>query len=319
MKSRISSKAQVSMEIVLIFSFVILIFITFMNLINNQFSEVNEEKDFKEMQNLAELIRNEVVIASQVHNNYIRKFKIPSTINQNPYNIILEKDLLVINISNEKQHLLILPINVKGSFTDEIKIGELDHCITKTISDGIRISKNQASIELNITQDTDNDGIVEIGVGEDFFAYLRINCVENIKGLGVTLRYDPEYLTFLENVTLYQKEDTGEFSSYLSENPFIEQEPKRKYHNANPWYGGDVESEGTIKLGYLNSGRLDTGSGNIFRMKFMAKATTDETLIEFDPDAIYATKLRDLEILGVSVTKQGALPKTKINTKVEIT
>lgn len=332
-KKKKNTKAQVSMELVLIFSFVLVIFIAFMGLITQQFTEASEKKEYKEMAILAENIKNEVMIASQVYNNYLRKFEIPYTINQRPYTILLEKDVLSINTS-DKEYILILPFEVKGSFSDEVGSfsrsmdpDTLVHCITKSISDGVRISKNQVSIELNIT-DTNENGIPDVKIGEHFLAYVRINCVEGIKGFGVTLRYNNTHMKLMEEVILYQKEegDTRKFSEYINENPFLEEIPSvptYRFINDKLWRRDMPRKANRIQAGFLNPGKLDSGSGNLFRLKFEAIDSGNVT-IEFDPTAIICDKtgtcspLLDIKILGIDVTEKGALPPTKIPAWFEI-
>ena len=80
-------KAQIAMEFSIIIAFVIAIFVGFLYVLNIQITEIGLNEDKVAMRNLGDAIVNEVVMARQVHANYLRKFEIPGTLNGKNYSI----------------------------------------------------------------------------------------------------------------------------------------------------------------------------------------------------------------------------------------
>ncbi|MBT4648259.1 class III signal peptide-containing protein, partial [archaeon] len=151
------NKAQVSAEFILIFTVVLSSFLLFLNIINSRLGEVQEQKEYILMQTLASNIKEEIILATQVHNNYIRRFSIPLNINTKDYNMYIEKNELKIDLYDagnyegepSKTVYAVLPIDVKGGFVEEKDENTLDHCVTKNQFDGIRISRNQVSLDID--------------------------------------------------------------------------------------------------------------------------------------------------------------------------
>src|SRR3989344_8447674 len=145
-------KSQVSFEFMLIFTLIFLVIVGLLYISNRRLSEIADQREYLFMQGLANSIKNEIVLASSVNNNYIRKFSLPNKLGGRAYNISIEEgDSLVINLFENnrkiKDYFTLLPINVKGTFVEDISYETREHCITKNDYDGIRISRFQASVE----------------------------------------------------------------------------------------------------------------------------------------------------------------------------
>ncbi|MBI4149645.1 hypothetical protein HY491_04305 [Candidatus Woesearchaeota archaeon] len=308
-----SPKSQVSMELVLIFAFILTVFIVLMGALSTQFSELNQEKDQAALDTLAQVIRNEVFLATQVSNNYIRKFELPSRVNGRQYTLAIEDgDLLTIQNEDSLLSTILLPVIVKGGFIGEIEQGQTEHCITKSQFDGIRISKNQASIEPNLT-DSDADGMLDIAAGEKFWVYVRVNCLENVKAVQYILQFDADTLTFLSDQTLYQKDSLGQFV-FTTENPFFISEfdgiTGRAGTSPQFWDPG----QGVLGFIFIAK-ESSSGSGNLARLQFLAKEA-GQAKIAFHPQ--YEDKnLVLLDKRTGKETKKG-LPPSKIGAEIMV-
>ncbi len=82
-----SQKGQISLEFIIMVSFVFLFLIIFLYLISEYRSEKMNEETYQISQELIYSIQNEVIIAESVHTGYIRQFTIPDEINGNNYRI----------------------------------------------------------------------------------------------------------------------------------------------------------------------------------------------------------------------------------------
>ncbi|MBT4351837.1 hypothetical protein HOD20_04865 [archaeon] len=209
-------KSQVSMEFVTIFVFVLVIFSIFLSITTKKLGEISDERDYIFMRDLAENIKKEIILASQVQDNYFRKFELPPNINGRNYTINVTQDELGIYLP-DKSYYATLPLDVKGSFAESLNKDTLKHCITKNAWDGIRISLNQVSIEyaqiengvdngipiddpdkwINIEDLDDSffdDGGHLILKEDQYFAvYVRINCVENIRTIRTIIDTEPSF------------------------------------------------------------------------------------------------------------------------------
>lgn len=299
-------KSQIAMEFIMIVSLVFLVFIGFLAMMYNQFSDLNERKDYSTMFNLANLIKNEVLISSKVHDNYIRRFEIPFTVNGNGYKIDLEKDVLVITNEDNLSTTIILPVEVKGGFIEKNKKGQMEHCITKNKHDGVRISRNQASIELEedaFLKDRDGDGILDIPAGDEFYSYVRLNCLDNIQTVGFSLELTNLDYEIGSYELLYQYDEFGVFQDFI--NPFFYNQPNE---------ASVLEQWSPPKLTFSipqKSGQASSGSGNI--VKLWLKALSPGTAkIEFVPDKIFL-----IDNTATYLTEE-ALPSSDIPVEIEI-
>ena len=298
-------KSQISLEFVMLISLVFLVFIGFMALMQNQFSQLNEEEDYSSMYNIANLIKNEVLIASKVHDNYIRKFEMPLALNGKDYTVDLQKDVLTIKITGEDSSVtVILPVQVKGGFIEKNEAGQMEHCITKNQHDGVRIARNQASIELEENanlKDIDNDGILEINSENEFSAYVRMNCIDNIQQVAFSLQLTN--VNYLGYELIYQYNEFGVLQTQFV-NPFFYREPDRDSIFREP-----SGSYLTFTIPQ-KSGQASSGSGNVIKLRL--KASSGLAKIEFVPDTISL-----MDNTATYLTKE-ALPSSNIPAEIEI-
>ncbi len=305
-----AKKTQISVEFIIIFSLVIFALIGFIYIMNIRLSDISERQEFLLMRNLANNIKNEVIIASSVNNNYLRRFDIPTTIKGKDYNMSINDndELLIELIENNRivrEYFTVFPVPVKGTFVEDINFETADHCITKNDFDGIRIARNQVSLDTNSSRFSQGD-IIEVMVS--------LNCVEDIKSVQFTIKYDSEKLELIINsvepITRYNYRDLNPlFDDVLSETP----------------YAGKISS--VVGLKFVEPGRYTygyiarecaSGSGNIARLSFQVNPTADpgRTSIEFDPDF----KERNLIVLDCftnTETREG-IPDSRKSFDIEI-
>ncbi|MBN1502093.1 hypothetical protein JW930_00990 [Candidatus Woesearchaeota archaeon] len=326
-----------------------------------QVTDLADKRDYAHMMSLANIIKTEVVLASQVKNNYIRRFELPPRLNSKLYKIELNpknsmyKDELEIQLLDENNEVMkrynsILPVKIKGSFMEEVKGEMLDYCITQNSHDGIRIARNQASIEfykVNEGEDLDiEDGKLKVSNEDIVELLVRLNCVENIQAIQFTLAFPEDKLTFIE----YCVEDDMAKISAVQRNPetsdscrqelnaaFFEEifeggifgydlqqyrqnPPKRLHSFWDPGSNDDPteDTAGTITGGFIAED-FETGSGDIAILKFEVKPDADEgeATVEFDPEfnpLLYPGSDENLVILDISTGKEttGGLPDSKV-------
>ena len=326
MRLRHKKISQVSIELMIIFSLVLFVFLVFLAFVTSSISDIQENEDYIAMERFANDVKNEVILATQVHDNYIRRFDIPVTINGKEYNAYLNGNVLTIYLMQggrkiTKNHVEILPVEVKGGFIEYSKINMTDHCVTKNQYDGIRIARNQVSLEpyyLNGVPIESDQEYVPIKKGTLFYVYARMNCVENIKGFQFTLRFNGSNVEYINHSLLDRNHDFNNvlfnkirprfFPLGLSYDfnkgiDYFDEENSYKENLANcftrpsdynefPYPLYDIEGNlvgncSGVDLSRITIGitGLDcvTGSGNIVRIKFKA-VETGTTKIEFDPE-----------------------------------
>ncbi len=292
-------KSQVSFEFILIFTLVLMALIGFIYIINRRIGEISEQQEFLAMKNLANNIKNEVVLASSVRDNYIRKFEIPYRILGKEYNMFIENDELVIEtLENEKvsnSYFTVFPIHVRGTFIEDIQPDNRDHCITKNEFDGIRIAKNQASLASEKFKYEE---------GDEFDVLVRLNCLENIQSFRFTLSYDDSVLELIDDkpVTRVSDPDLNPlFSSYTtvydySPDPNITQTILFVY-------------PGRFTYGYIGSD-CETGSGNVAKLRFRIKDISENVKTEINFDQTFEEDNLLLLDCSNKITREG-LPDSK--------
>jgi len=209
-------RSQVSFEMTTIFVLIFIAFVGFLVIVKDIVSDIRDEEDYETMRNFAESIKNEVNLASQVQDNYLRSFNIPLKLNGRDYVAYIDGDILDIILYDHgfqiKNYTTTLPVIVKGGFVEDKDADFLDHCITKSKSDGIRIARNQVALELrDINGGTRTDNT--IARGNYFWAYARVSCVEDIRGVQFTLRFDSTKLEYVSHEVI---DSTG-----LDDNPLF--------------------------------------------------------------------------------------------------
>lgn len=82
-----SKSGQISIEFIVMISFVLLMLVIFMWVISDYRSDKMNEETYQIAQELIHSIQNEVIMAESVHTGYQRTFKIPDEINGINYKI----------------------------------------------------------------------------------------------------------------------------------------------------------------------------------------------------------------------------------------
>lgn len=118
------NKSQFAVEFVMLMAFMLLVFLGFFALISSRILDAKQTENQKIAENLANLVREEIILANSVTDGYNRVFNIPKKVKGVSYNISLlfDRELLVEYLGNE--HLIFLPQNVRGNISvgsNEIK------------------------------------------------------------------------------------------------------------------------------------------------------------------------------------------------------
>lgn len=307
-----SRKSQVSFEFITIFTLVFFVLVAFFFIMNTRLAEINEQQEITSMRDLANSIKNEVLLASSVNNNYLRRFDIPSSLSSKDYSMSIENDELTIKLLENdrviRDYFTVFPSHVKGSFIDEINYSNKEHCITKNNFDGIRIARNQASIDASV------DTAVP---GSTFDVYLSLNCVEDVRSAQFTIHYDNDQLELVEPeilpITYLNKElgplfedldslDYGEalFNFNETDYPYIDQ------------------TIGRFTYGIIGK-NCATGSGNIAKLVFKVKPTAQKGTTTIDFDSTFGDQ--NLIILDCTTSKstENDIPDSKNSAKIVIT
>jgi len=305
-----NKKSQISVEFIIIFSLVIFALIGFIYIMNIRLSDISERQELLLMRNLANNIKEEVIIASSVNNNYLRRFNIPTKIKGKDYNMSIENDELIIKLieNNQvvKEYFTVFPVPVKGSFVEDINYENTDHCITKNDFDGIRIARNQLSLDTNSTR---------FSPGDVFNVLVSLNCVEDIRSVQFTIKYDPNKTRLIRNtvepVTRHNYPNFNPlFSDVLSITPYagkISQLIGLKFVD---------DTNGRFTYGYI-ARECASGSGNIAKMSFEVLPTAaGRATIEFDPDF----KERNLIVLDcyTNAETRESVPNSRKNLNLQI-
>lgn len=307
------SKSQVSIEFTLMFAIVLLVSMLFLRTLYNNLSKLEDKKDLALMQALANNIKNEIVIASQVHDNYIRKFELPYTVNDKNYSIKLEQDELILEMAQEKDKKvhMFLPESVKGGFLENNELGFLDYCITKNNNE-LRISRNQVSLEYS-AYDFGNDGFDvpkdydfidsltgTLSVNKDnlFRVYLRVNCIFNLQSIDFKLLFDDNLLSYLNALKPIDH-------AAIMGNPNILSE-----WLGESFYYDDSCGSGCKHITIIKNGKGPLGSGVLAEFEFKAskKGNADITIDNL--------KLIDASITPTTI---GYIPPSAVGTSVVIT
>ncbi len=306
---KMKKNSQVSFEFVLIFSLALIMIATFTYIINNRLTEISKEQELLVMKNMANNIKSEVLLAASVNNNYLRRFDVPATLNGRKYKMSIQDDALTIQTYDGEymtnEYFTLFPTQVKGNFVDDINFNNSEHCITKNEFDGIRIARNQVSLDAD-KQIANRDEIIEVIVS--------LNCIRNIRSTQFTINYDPNALEILKDqsssITYTEKEL----------NPLFEDVDILNYDGLNIYTENDSfpyvdDTIGRYTFGVIGK-NCATGSGNIARLYFKVIGDPQETKIEFDP--VFAdNNLIVLDCTTSKFTKED-IPDSKKGANIEI-
>ncbi len=302
-KHDLSRKAQISFEFIIIFSLVFTALLGFIYIINERMSELSEKQEQLVMKSLANNIFNEVVLASSVNNNYIRNFDVPVKLLGRDYKMFIDNNELSIQIIDGPDYFAPFPVEVKGTFIENIDVNTTRHCITKNKVDGIRISKNQASLETEV---------LEVTKGDEFIVYVSLFCIVDLKSIRVTIKYDPVQLEIIKQESKPVVTSDPEFENRVP--LFDHYSLIYDYSNTGGEYINDVT--GRYTYGFLGR-ECKSGYGDVIKLVFKVKDTADIgiTSIEFD-DTMDET-IRMLDCATNQFTKEG-LPDSKNNVNINI-
>lgn len=279
--------SQISFEFIIIFGIVFFVLIGFIYIINNRISNINEDKEYIEVKNLIDNIKNEIMLASSVNNNYYREFYLPVKLYGYDYLINLSNDEMQISLFEKglnnrirNNYFTILPLKIKGGFSEKINESTKKHCITKNNIDGIRISINQASLDSkqsNIYDEYD----LEVNEGEEFDLYVNLYCVYNIRSVQFTIKFDPNLLE-LKGYSI--------INEYSNEYNLFDEVDLLTLSSSNVTLNGIEYSLNDDTIGRRTFAVIGencaTGSGSIIKLKFSSKNVDQETItkIKFDED-----------------------------------
>ena len=141
------TKAQSSLEFVLIISFVLLSFSSFLVFYNLKLVDVQKQKNYDVLEDRAEVIKSEVQMASIVEDGYIRNFYLPPDLGDLNYTITYRNGSSLGDIN--------FSIFEVGYTNDELSIGEyvffLYPNVTGTFKKGEynKISKDNGVVCIN--------------------------------------------------------------------------------------------------------------------------------------------------------------------------
>jgi len=313
-------KAQISMEFIMTFSFGFLIFIGFLAVVTNRASDISEKENIFEMQKLADAIKNEIILAAQVHETYVRKFFIPLTLNGQNYSIGLlekeeiDKEFLNISLTNHVlSEIYTLPLKIQGGFVD-VEEGSLDYCIAKgKSSNNIVISKNQIGLfaEQHMT-----DGTVHLSANSgEFSINVDVNCIENFQTASFSIIYQTN-IQFENARRAYDHSELKQPPEYCPTGTSCSSDYCTE--DGCKIYGGDMFDKEDLTFVNIKDcttippGKQckaitishagtngPTGSDNLIELKFKASSLGD-SLIEIGPD----TEIVDSRIMFIPPSVQ---------------
>jgi hypothetical protein len=296
-------KTQISIEFVLIFALVFIALTGFLYIINQRISQISESHELLIMKDLANNIKNEVILASTVNNNYIRRFDIPSFINGKKYSMMIKNNELTINLFEEdmktRTYFTVFPVSVKGGFIDDITINTTQHCITKNNYEGIRIARNQVSLV---------PGTETVKKNSNFNITVNLNCVQNMKSAQFTIRFNASQVQIIPSgitplTILNKKGQNALFNDFLLELSYTDPEYM------------DIPG-GIFTYGFIAT-ECETGSGEIVRIPFRvtdAMNPGEQITIDFDT-AIGDKNLQMFDCNTNKFTKED-LPDSKDSAKI---
>jgi len=268
------------------------------------------------MQKLADAIKNEIILAAQVHETYVRKFFIPLTLNGQVYELGLlpeddpDKEFLNITINNTGlSDTYLLPLKIKGGFVD-IQADSLDYCIAKgKSSDDIVISKNQIGL-------SEGPGITNgvVSPNSEFSIYVDVNCIENFQTAAFSIIFDAN-IEYKNPKRAHDSSDIKDPPNYCTSSCAADD----CFANGCDIYGGNMFDE--TDLAFINvdvcttipPGKQckaitishvgtngPTGSDHLVELKFKALSSGDSSItIADDPEIV------DSRIMFIPPSVQG--------------
>ena len=111
----IHSKAQVSVEFIVLIGLAFLIAISFVVASLNQLIEFRNQQESDAVKDLALKLQQELLLASVVEEGYVRNFDIPTQIENNDYFLTLENS--TVSVQSRNAYYLVSVPSVVGNFT----------------------------------------------------------------------------------------------------------------------------------------------------------------------------------------------------------
>ncbi|MFH1133033.1 MAG: hypothetical protein V1735_00935 [Nanoarchaeota archaeon] len=119
-----SRRAQSTIEFTLVTSFMFLVFTVLFLLVANMSISSQEAKQAKDLETLADAIKEEVSLATAVENGYVRTVELPKTIEGTPYyvyvmtSVSLNYTEMILGFNNTRKQLVVpLPVMVTGNLS----------------------------------------------------------------------------------------------------------------------------------------------------------------------------------------------------------
>ena len=241
-----------------------------MYIINTKISEIAQKQDLLEIENLANSIRNEIILATQVHDNYVRRFEIPLTLNGKKYSIKLlpefgKKEVLEIK-TDDRTETYDLPVKITGAFL-EVKDDSLDYCVAKGREE-ISLSKNQLELSNNATN---------VSLNTPFSLYVKANCIENLQTAEFTIKF-PENIKYIGARKAHNHEEVTEILSDIYGSAMFNGDEKDKSGKSinNAFFNIECENDCIVTIS--NSGQYGP-SGSDYLVELVFEATKSGSYI----------------------------------------
>ena len=193
-----SKKSQASMEFLVLFGLMVLMFSGFMYFTHGMFERIELTQTEIDADALANDFMRYVVFSLRTDYLKVKNFRLPVDIGGRDYTVLLKPDILesyvMINLTDTGRTFY-YPLKKKVNGTVD-KTANLEHCIVS--KDG-KAEINPSTIELKPAKIDDGsgwrefddsdyeDGILKIEENSDFSMYLRGNCMHDFKRLEVNV------------------------------------------------------------------------------------------------------------------------------------
>ena len=127
-RSRISARAQVAFEFVILVSVAFTAFIVFASFVRDNFADVQHETEDFKLKDVALSVKSEITLAVALEDGYQRAFFIPLTLDGLEYNITRENGFLMFT-SSDSEYTVNVPVYsgtvVKGNNYIQKSDGEI--------------------------------------------------------------------------------------------------------------------------------------------------------------------------------------------------
>ncbi len=87
-----NKQSQVSMEFILLMTFMLLFFVIFLAMVQHKMQEITYEKESELLQEVGNYIKNEISLAYTAYDGYYREFELPPYIAEKSYSIRIKSN-----------------------------------------------------------------------------------------------------------------------------------------------------------------------------------------------------------------------------------